>query len=239
MVWVGVFLAVAVASAAQALSGFGFALIATPLVAVLVGPKEAVVGLTIVGPVLTTQLWLRDRGSVDRDATGVITVAALLGMPLGILVLTRADERTLTALIAIAVIAFALLLGRGLRVPARRSTDVVAGFTAGVLATSTGTSGPPIVIALSAKEMAPTVFRSTISVIFLIQSGVALLAFALAQQFDVDAVLVALAGLPGVILGAMVGERGFRRLDAQAFRRVVLAMLLLSGVVALVGALVS
>jgi uncharacterized membrane protein YfcA len=238
-VWVGVFGAVALASAAQALSGFGFALIATPLVAVLVGPKEAVVGLTIVGPVLTTQLWLRDRGSVDRGAVGLITVAALVGMPIGILVLTRADERTLTALIALAVIAFALLLWRGLRVPARPATDAVAGFTAGVLSTSTGTSGPPIVIALSAKEMPPVPFRATISVIFLIQSGVALLAFALARQFDLDAVLVALAGLPGVLLGAFVGERGFRRLDPVAFRRVVLAMLLTSGIVALAGALLS
>lgn len=238
-VWVGVFGAVAVASTAQTLSGFGFALIATPLVAVLVGPKEAVVGLTIVGPVLTTQLWLRDRGSVDRGAVGAITIAALVGMPLGILVLTRADERTLTVLIAIAVIAFALLLWRGLRVPDRPATDAVAGLTSGVLATSTGTSGPPIVIALSGKQMEPATFRATISVIFLIQSGVALLAFAFAGQFSQEAVLVALAGLPGVVVGALVGERGFRRLDHAAFRRVVLVMLLLSGVVALLAAVLS
>jgi len=238
-VWVGVFGAVAVASAAQALSGFGFALIATPLVAVLVGPKEAVVGLSIVGIVLTTQLWLRGKGSVSRSTVAMITISAIAGMPLGILVLTRADEQSLTVLIAVAVIAFALLLWRGLRVPARPSTDAVAGFTAGILSTSTGTSGPPIVIALSGKQMEPVAFRATISAIFLIQGSVALLAFAIARQFSVDALLVALAGLPGVILGALLGERGFRRLDPAAFRRVVLLMLLLSGVVALAGALLS
>ena len=54
-IWVGVFGVVALASAAQAVSGFGFALIATPLVAVLAGPREAVVGLTIVGLVLVAQ----------------------------------------------------------------------------------------------------------------------------------------------------------------------------------------
>jgi len=53
------------------------------------------------------------------------------------------------------------------------------------------------------------------------------------------AVAVALAGLPGVIVGSIVGERGFRRLDPPTFRRVILGMLFLSGVVALLGALWS
>jgi uncharacterized membrane protein YfcA len=52
-------------------------------------------------------------------------------------------------------------------------------------------------------------------------------------------VSVALAGLPGVVVGSIVGERGFRRLDTPTFRRVVLGMLFLSGVVALFGALVT
>jgi uncharacterized membrane protein YfcA len=160
-------------------------------------------------------------------------------MPLGVLVLIRADERTLTVLIAVAVIAFAVLLWRGFRLPVRPATDAVAGFTAGILSTSTGTSGPPIVIALSGKEMGPPEFRSTISAIFLIQSCVALALFALTRQVTADAVSVALAGLPGVLLGSFSGERWFRRLDRAAFQKVVLAMLLLSGLVALAGALFS
>jgi uncharacterized membrane protein YfcA len=61
--------------------------------------------------------------------------------------------------------------------------------------------------------------------------------FAIGGQITRDAVWVALAGLPGVILGSIAGERGFRRLDTRTFRRVVLGMLFLSGVVALFGAL--
>jgi hypothetical protein len=231
-VWVGVFGVVTVASMASALSGFGFALIATPLVAVVVGPREAVVGLTMVGLVLAAQLWFRGRSSVSRPTVAIVSVAALAGMPLGVVVLTRADEDTLTVLIAVAVLAFTLLLWRGVRLPARPQTDAVAGFVSGVLSTSTGTNGPPVVIALSSKDLPPTSFRPTISAIFLIQGCVALLAFAVTGQIEADAVRVALAGLPGVFLGLFVGERGFRRLDARAFRRVVLVMLLLSGVIA-------
>jgi uncharacterized membrane protein YfcA len=238
-VWLGVFGVVSLAAAAQAVSGFGFALIGTPLVAVLVGPKEAVVGLTMIGVLLVAQLSLRGRGHVDRPTVGVVTVSAIVGMPLGLLVLVRADDRVLTFAIAIAVIGFSLLLWRGARFPAGRGTDATAGFTAGILSTSTGTSGPPIVIALSAKQLEPPVFRATISAIFLVQGSAALVLFALGEQITREALSVALAGLPGVLVGSIVGERGFRRLDTPTFRRVVLGMLFLSGLVALFGALWS
>lgn len=238
-VWLGVFGVVSLAAAAQTVSGFGFALIGTPLVAVLAGPKEAVVGLTMIGVLLVAQLSVRGRGYVDRPTVRVVTVSAIVGMPLGLLVLVRADDRVLTFVIAMAVIAFSLLLWRGARVPAGRGTDATAGFIAGILSTSTGTSGPPIVIALSVKRLEPAVFRATISAIFLVQGSVALALFALGEQITRDALSVALAGLPGVLVGSIVGERGFRRLDTPTFRRVVLGMLFLSGLVALFGALWS
>jgi uncharacterized protein len=239
LVWLGVFGAVAVSSAAQAVSGFGFALIGAPLVALLVGPHEAVVGLTMIGIVLVAQLTLRSRGHVERPVVLVVTAAAILGMPLGLLVLERAEKRTLTAIIAVVVIAFAVLLWRGLRLPPNRLTDGVAGFVAGVLSTSTSASGPPIVIALSGKQLSPSAFRATISAIFLVQGSVAMIAFALGGEITSGAFGVAAAGLPGLLLGAYVGEHGFKRLDAETFRRIVFAMLLLSGVVSLVGALAS
>ncbi len=238
-VWVGVFGVVAVAAAAQAVSGFGSALIATPVVAVLVGPKEAVVGLTMLSTVLVATLSIRSRGHVDGSVVVTVTAAALVGMPLGLLVLERADDRTLTAVIAGVVIVFAFLLWHGLRLPRSRVTDGVAGFVAGTLSTSTGTSGPTIVIALSSKQMSPSAFRGTISTIFLVQGAAALIAFAIGREITSGALAVALAGLPGLIVGSYVGEHGFRRLDADRFRRIVLGMLLLSGVLSLSQALLS
>jgi len=141
-VWVGVFAVVALASAAQVVSGFGFALIAMPVVAVLVGPREAVVGLTIVSIVLVAQVAIRGRGHVDRSAVVLMSASAIVGMPLGLLVLTRADEQILTLIIAIVVIAFSILLEYGVRLPGGRGVDVVAGFTAGILSTSTGRAVP-------------------------------------------------------------------------------------------------
>lgn len=239
MIWMGVFAAVAIAAAAQALSGFGFALIAVPVVAVLVGPKAAVVGLAVVGAFLVVWMTLRSAGTIDRRAVIVILASGVVGMPLGLLILERADERLLTAIIAVVVIAFAVLLWRGLRFPAGRATDTVAGFAAGILSTSTGTSGPPFVIALTNRGVEPDEFRRTLAVLFLVQSFLSLALFFVSGQVTRDAVQVALAGFPGLVLGWTAGERAFSRLSAEAFRRIVLAMLLLSGLVSLAGAVLS
>lgn len=239
VIWVGVFAAVALAAAAQALSGFGFALIAVPLVAVLVGPKEAVVGIALVGAFLVVWMTFRLAGTIDRRAVVVILAFGVVGMPLGLLILERADERLLTAIIAAVVIVFTVLLWRGLRFPAGRATDAIAGFTAGILSTSTGTSGPPFVIALTNRGVEPDEFRRTLAVLFLVQSVLSLALFTVSGQVTRDAVQVALAGVPGLVLGWMVGEWAFSRLSAEAFRRIVLGMLLLSGLVSLAGAELS
>lgn len=241
MPWTLVAVAVvfAVASTAQAASGFGFALIAIPLVAVLTDPKVAVVGMTLLGPVISGQLAVRGRRDIRVGAAAAIAVTSVIGMPLGLVVLSRTSDDALTVLIAVAVLVFTALLWRGLRLPESRGADVAAGLASGILATSTGTNGPPLVIALAGRGLDRAAFRSTINAIFVAQSLLALAAFAIVGRVGGDALEVAAAGLPGVLLGSFVGESVFGRLPESRFRSIVLAMLAMSAIVALVGVLVG
>jgi uncharacterized membrane protein YfcA len=168
-----------------------------------------------------------------------MTVAALAGMPLGLFILERANDRALTVAIAISVLAFTLLLAREAIVPAGTPTDAAAGFVSGMISTSTGTSGPPLVIALHAREMTPRSFRATLAAQFLIQGAVSVAAFAVVGRLTPEVGRLSLAALPGLAIGWLAGDRIFARLDNDRFRRVVLAMLAASGLASLVGALVD
>jgi len=223
-------------AAAQAASGFGFALVAVPLLSVLVGPRAAVVAVAIAGLLLQAFMAGRDHTDVHRTTVAVVVAAALVGMPLGLLVITHADAQTLGILIALVVLVFTALLWRGLRLPDRPGTDVGAGFISGVLSTSTGASGPPLVIAFQGKGLAPSAFRATLAATFLIQGALGLAAFAVAGLVTAHAVRVAAVGLPGIALGWWGGQRAFRRMDHERFRRVVLAMLAFSGLMTLIAA---
>jgi uncharacterized membrane protein YfcA len=229
-------LIVALGAAAQAASGFGFALLAVPLLALLLGAKTAVVTAGVVSLGLQLTMALRDHGSIRRPTVVTMTIAALAGMPLGLFILERVEDRTLTIAIAVTVLIFTLLLARGARVPAGTAIDAAAGFTSGIISTSTGTSGPPLVIALHAREMTPLMFRATLAAQFLIQGTISVVAFALVGRITAEVGRLALAGLPGLALGWLAGDRIFARLDHDRFRRVVLVMLAISGLASFLGA---
>lgn len=235
--YVGIAGVTAVAAAAQSISGFGFSLIAVPLVALLAGPKAAVVGTAIIGPLLTWGIMLRERGNVRWTTAATVCLAAFAGMPVGLFVLSRVGDRDLLTVIGLAVLLIAGALWRGLSVPAGRGTEVAAGALSGVLATSTATSGPPLVIAFHAADMSPGEFRGTLSAAFAAQGLVALAGFWLTGHLTVAAVAVAAAAVPGLALGWLVGERVFARTRADRFRNVVLLMLAASGAASLLGAL--
>jgi uncharacterized membrane protein YfcA len=75
------------AAAAQAVTGFGLALVAVPFLTVAMGPVAAVVSTTVVSLALTAWASLRERAHVERRVAGRLVVSALLGMPAGLLLL--------------------------------------------------------------------------------------------------------------------------------------------------------
>src|ERR671931_1645891 len=104
-----------VASATQALTGFGFSLVGVPLLAALTAPRTAVVGTSLAGPLLALATAVRDRGHVRWRTVALLVGATVLGMPVGILVLATTPQRALTALIGLVALACTLLVWRGLR----------------------------------------------------------------------------------------------------------------------------
>lgn len=238
MLYVGVALVVALATCAQVMSGFGFALVAIPLVALLAGAKTAVVGTAIVGPLLTGAVVVRDRCDIRSRTAITVTAASFVGMPAGILVLGHIGDRALKELIGVVVIVAGLALWRGLRVPPGRRSEIIAGVISGALATSTGTNGPPLVILLHSESLEPKQFRGTLSASFLAQGAVALSAFWVSGHLTADALRVAASAFPGIVIGWFLGERLFAGIEKERFGAVVLLMLVASGLVSAISGLV-
>ena len=87
------------------------------------------------------------------------------------------------------------------------------------------------------RGVAPSAFRATLATVFTSGSALSLLLFWSQGLVTADALRVAAAGLPGLLVGILVGELAFRRVDHERFRAIVLTLLVASGVLALVGAL--
>lgn len=238
-VTVGIVMALAaVASLIQALSGFGFSLFIVPFLAMVVGPKETVALANLLGTAVNlTQLRSVGRAA-ERGMTARMIAGCYAGMPLGLAVLLAAEPRALQAGIAVCVLAFTGVLARGWQLRGRGPAwDVGTGFASGILNTSTSMSGPPVVLYLQGRRLAPLAFRGTTTVYFLATSGGAAAMLLASGALTGRAAALAAAAFPASQAGRLAGNRLFRRFDERRFRLLVFAILLASACSALANAL--
>ncbi|WP_181447084.1 sulfite exporter TauE/SafE family protein [Streptomyces sp. NTH33] len=226
-------LIIALASFAQALSGFGFALVAVPLLTLLTSPQNAIVVVTALGGVLSLAVCVHQRDHVNVRIAGLVSGAGLVGMPLGLLAMTVLSAPSLSVLIACVVLVFAFLIGRGMTFRRGAGPTVVSGVASGALLTSTGMNGPPLVAAFQAMGLAPREFRATLQATFCVQDALALAGFLAVGRLTVDGLLLVGVGLPGLLVGWWCGDRVFARTDSARFKKIVLGVLVASACVSL------
>ena len=225
-----------VAAAAQSITGFGYALLVVPVLTVVAGPRVAVATMTATGvPLVLFNAW-RWRAHIRQRIAVLLIATALAGMPLGALFLKSADERVLAGTVGLVVLVLTAAIWRGLAVPSGTGTLATAGALSGALATSVGTNGPPLVVALHAEGLEPGAFRATLQTVFAVEGSIALVTFWATDLLTADVARAAAAGIPAVLLGALAGDRLARRVDRTRFRAAMLLMLALSGTLALVSA---
>ncbi|MCY7299367.1 MAG: sulfite exporter TauE/SafE family protein, partial [Ilumatobacteraceae bacterium] len=165
--------AIFVAAFTQVIAGFGFGLLAMPIMTLAVPVEQAVVVSTLLGMVSTSWMGWHLRAAVDRPIAKRLTLAAFVGMPLGLWILNVVSDKTLRLTLGIAVlIATALLVRRINLAHVGPTLDVGMGFISGVLNTSLSTNGPPLVFDLQARQLQPKEFRATISAVFAVSNVV-------------------------------------------------------------------
>ena len=222
-----VILVALLASVAQSVTAFGFALISVPAMVFVLDVQDAVVVVSILALATEVLLAFRIWTDVRWRTVGRLLVGSWVGMPIGLLVLVRAPEEALRLMVGVVAVVLASAIAAGIRITARgAATEVVVGGAAGVLGTSTGMSGPPVVAYLVGRGEERDEFRAVLTMYFLIGSVTAVALFFAVGVVTKDALLLALAGLPAVYAGSVLGHWLASRIDAILFRRMVIGLLL-------------
>jgi uncharacterized membrane protein YfcA len=228
----------------QSTTGFGFALVLSPALFAVMDPVEAVMALLVLGFVLSL-LVLFERGRpehVDWRSLVPMLLAALPGLAVGAVALTRLSQQVLQVAVGVAVIGVAAWQIRSrLKVqthePVGRGAGLGAGFLSGALTTSINVSGPPVVLWLEARGVSPEEFRASLAATFLaldVAGGALILAAEGSESFDAGRVGPLLAI---VIVGYALGALAFRRLDRERFYKLVLVLVACTGVASIVAGL--
>ena len=221
-----------VAATCQSLTGFGFALVMTPIMALAWDAKAAVATSLILSPVSVTLMLPEVRGRVPLGRVAVLFLGFLIGLPAGAFLLRELDADALRAAIAAVVIVAAVLLNFA---PTLTGTGdgflprLIAGIGSGTIGASTSMSGPPLVLYLLPREPEVESFRATTLALFLPTSLLSFAAAAIVGVVTTDVLVLAAACVPAIVVGLWLGRAARGRLDPERFRVLVLVVLVATG----------
>jgi uncharacterized membrane protein YfcA len=199
--------------------GFGEALIAVPLLALVMpvevaAPLAVLVSITVAG-VVVAQDWRH----VHFRSAGWLSLSSLVGTPLGLLLLIEVPEGIVKAILAVVIVSFSTYSLLRPREPTL-DDDRLAwffGFGAGILGGAYGMNGPPLVIYGSLRGWSPQHFRATLQGYFLPASLAGMAGYWLAGLWTPTVTRFYLTALPVVAVAIVLGRAANRRMGGRAF----------------------
>lgn len=222
---------ICIAAVLQSISGFGFSLLAMPLLSIFVDIQDAVVIATLCG-IFTNAVHLRkDFQLVERSIARRISLSALIGMPLGVVVLSVFSATHMRAIIGAVIVVLVFLMMRNFILKTENTNvDIVLGAFSGLLATSVSTNGPPLVFLLQSKQLDPWRLRATLAYVFTISGCASFIVLMIAGKGSMEASQYAMLSLPAMYLGTVVGRKARLRVTQEAFKRLMYVLLLATAV---------
>lgn len=214
--------------------GFGFGLIAVPVLAILVDPVFSVVVTTALSLLLSSVISVRERTYVQWRHVVLMVVMSIPGYPLGLIVLSRLSVGTLQVIIGAIVVIAATAQFREMQLRVGFIGVAGSGLVSGVLATSTGMNGAPVVLAFRWLYLGVREFRASVSAVLFGSKVLALMAFGISGSVSMNSVLGIFIGTPVVVVGTLFGEKLFVSISELLIRRVVSVILVMSGVSSIV-----
>jgi len=208
-------------------TGFGLALAAVPLLALILPPQQVV-------PVITTATILSGWAELshrwrDADWRNVIWLAAAMAActPIGFLALSLFRDNTVRLVIGLLVAGSVTALWWGVRLPANpsRPLTLAVGALSGVMNGLAAMAGPPVVLYFLAQNRDTRVMRANLIAFFTFTGLAAIIPLLLSGLANRDTTIWTMIGLPGLLAGQYLGHKGFLRTQASTHRRVALSVL--------------
>lgn len=225
-----------VAAATSGLAGFGFSIISvTPLLlfhepgTVLAINKILTLGTTWI---ILIGIWR----AISWARLARLVPFALVGLFAGVWVLKHLDGNAIRLVVAVMVMTFALLQLSGIvrELPERGWMAPITGLVSGISSTSTGMSGPPVVLYFTVIGLSVEVFRATTVMYFILLDIVGFPTLVAQGLITRDDVVLAAWLAPAALLGRWAGSWLVPYVTPASFRRLVLALLLVTGGIAII-----
>jgi uncharacterized membrane protein YfcA len=218
-------------------SGFAMGLVVSGVWLHIISPAQNALLIVLCG--LVTQgsgIW-RVRHAMNWRTVAPFIIGGAMGVPAGTALLKTVDQGTLRLTIGVLLVLYSLynLIRPAVKpVQGGTSTDLCVGVANGLIGGLTGLGGIAVTIWCQlrggAKDAQRAVFQPVMFATFVMSA----ISLAVARAFDVETLKLYALALPALIVGIWCGLSLYGKLNDAAFRKMILLLLLFSGLALIV-----
>jgi uncharacterized membrane protein YfcA len=230
--WLATSLLAAAAGYVQGFTGFGFAVVFTPLAVLFISDAHQVVFLSLLlGAVLSVGVIVESRGGLRARRAWTLLSGAVVGTPAGVAVLSLVSPHVLRIFIAASALLVATLWMVRRPPPLEREGRAVwfAGLVGGFLNGSTSMGGPPPALVASIQRWPVQESRAALTTFNLVSYLLGLATAAISGLAHFDFLMGGLRLLPVAIAGSLLGGWSVRHVSRSVFSNVLLGTVWLAG----------
>lgn len=218
-------LAIFLASFFSTVSGFGYALIATPILSTVLDIKFAIMSVLVTTVVLRGITMWRVWGKFDWNTVIMTTIGSAIGTLPGSYALKLMSVETLEIFLGSVLLVATYLMNQQYILPVKNKSmgRLTAGAVSGFFGSATSVGGPPLVLYFLNEKQDKDTMRANMIWIFGL-SGILIMVghFFAGNIGAITDWQLLWPMLPAMILGIYLGEKFFFRLNQQLFKRLSL-----------------
>lgn len=227
-----------VASLLQGLTGFGYAVIAGPLVLTFIAKEQMVASMAVISIFLNVYLAIKNKGEAKSRLLVPLLTGAILSLPIGVYLLNHLSVQVMKIGVGIISIVFMAVLSFGhLHFPKFKAFSFIIGSMSGILQTSVSMSGPPVALYLLEQKLKKEDMKEIMAWFFAILSMMTLGSLYMGGLLTLQRSTLGLTALPMVMLGGAIGHKWSEKVNAKLFRKLVMVVVLISGIYSILSAL--
>jgi uncharacterized membrane protein YfcA len=237
IIFYAIFLASTFAAALVAgLAGFAFGIVAAAVWLYILPPIQVATLIVVFGLLVQGYAVWKLRGALDWKRLWPFVVGALFGVPIGVAILATVNpahvRNGVGALLVLHGI-YGLVRPTIKFVTGGTPVDAGVGFLNGVLGGTTGLAGIVVTIWCQLRGWPNDEQRAVFQPVAVATFAVSAVWLGRQEPISADLIRLVALGLPVLLAGTWTGLKLYSRLDQAQFRKVVLVLLMISGVVLL------
>ena len=224
-----------IAALSRSTFGFGDALIAMPLLALIMDIKIATPIVAFMGFFISLIILIRNWKKLDYGKIWKLILYSLFGIPFGVLFLKDTNDFVIKLVLAIILILFSIykLSKPNLLSLKNDNYSFIFGFISGMLGGAYNTNGPPIIIYGTLRNWSPQEFRLLLQAIFLPTNLLIIVFHGIAGLWTATVFNYFFISLPVIFIAILIGRKLNMIIPKDKFVKYVYAFLLIIGFVLL------